>query len=278
LNGGTVSYGRNPSLKHETGKDAAMAEKSLSAYRNDGESLERLLDGRLKILQPLKGYRFSIDALLLASFFRERPGEHILEVGPGSGIISLILAVRSPAVRITGIEIQEDLADLARRNVAMNGLDDRVDMQRGDIRQIGKHFPASSFDAVLFNPPYRGMQSGKVNPDRQKAVARHEVEGSFADFLRGARQVLKPAGRVAFIYPAPRSVEALSRMRREKIEPKRLQVVHSYPDSEAQFILVEGLREGGEELHVLPPLFVYKTGKEYSGEMNRIFQDLGNLS
>lgn len=255
-----------------------MAEKNLSAYRKDGESMERLLDGRLKILQPLKGYRFSVDAILLASFFRERPGEHILEVGPGSGIISLILAVRSPDVRITGIEIQEDLADLARRNAAMNGLDDRVDMQWGDIRQIGRRFPPSSFDAVLFNPPYRRLQSGKINPDRQKAVARHEVEGSFSDFLRGARQVLKPAGRVAFIYPAPRSIEALSRMRREKIEPKRMRVVYSYPDSEAQFILVEGLREGGEELHILPPLYVYRTGKEYSEEMNRIFQDLGTVS
>jgi tRNA1Val (adenine37-N6)-methyltransferase len=252
-----------------------MAEANIAAYRKDGETLERLLDGRLQVLQPSKGYRFSVDALLLASFFRERPGEQILEVGPGCGIISLILALRNPTVRITGIEIQEELADLARRNVALNGLTERIDMQTGDIRQVAKHLPPSSFDAVLFNPPYRRLLSGKVNPNRQKAVARHEVKGSFADFLRGARHVLKPAGRVAFIYPAPRSTEAIYRMRHEKMEPKRMRLVHSYPDSEAAFILVEGIKEGGEELHILPPLFVYKTGKEYSEEMSCIFQTLG---
>jgi tRNA1Val (adenine37-N6)-methyltransferase len=252
-----------------------MAEANLSVYRKDGETLDRLLDGRLKVLQPSRGYRFSIDAVLLASFFRERPGEQILEVGPGCGIISLILALRNPTVRIMGIEIQEELADLARRNAAMNGLADRIDMQEGDIRQIAKRLPPSSCDAVLFNPPYRRHLSGKVNPDRQKAVARHEVEGNFADFLRGARHVLKPAGRVAFIYPAPRCAEAIYRLRQEKIEPKRMRLVHSYSDSEAVFILVEAVKEGGEELHILPPLFVYRAGKEYSAEMNHIFLNLG---
>jgi len=252
-----------------------MVEIDISTFQKDGESLDRLLDGALKILQPSKGYRFSVDALLLASFFRERPGDQVLEFGPGCGIISLILALRNPNVHITGIEIQEELADLARRNVALNNLSNRIDIETGDIRQVAERLPPSAFDAVLFNPPYRRLLSGKVNPDPQKAVARHEVEGSFADFLRGARHVLKPAGRVAFIYPAPRCAEAISRLRHEKIEPKRMRLVHSYPNSEAVFILVEGIKEGGEELHILPPLFVYKAGKAYSDEMNRIFQNLG---
>lgn len=251
-----------------------MPEVDLSVFRKEEETLDRLFDGRLKVLQPIKGYRFSVDALLLASFFQERPGEHILELGPGSGIISLILALRDETLYLTGIEIQEDLADLARRNIAMNQLSGRIEIQTGDIRCTAKHFPSASFDAVVFNPPYRRMHSGKVNPDRQKAIARHEVEGSFADFLRGARHVLKPGGRTAFIYPAPRSAEAISRMRHEKIEPKRMRIVHSYPDSEAQFILVEGIKEGGEELHILPPLFIYKSGKDYSDEMNDLFKYL----
>jgi tRNA1Val (adenine37-N6)-methyltransferase len=250
-----------------------MAAGDISALQKEGETLERLLGGRLKVLQPSQGYRFSIDAILLASFFRDRPGDHILEVGPGCGIISLILALRNPTIRITGIEIQEELADLARRNVTINGLTDQIDMQTGDIRQITKRLPPSSCDAVLFNPPYRRLLSGKINPNRQKAVARHEVEGSFADFLRGARHVLKPAGRVVFIYPAPRCAEAIYCLRHEKMEPKRMRLVHSYPDSEAQFILVEGIKEGGEELHILPPLFVYKKGKEYSEEMQRLFKN-----
>jgi len=255
-----------------------MPEANLSAFRKEGETLDRLFDGRLKVLQPAKGYRFSVDALLLAAFFQERQADHVLEIGPGSGIISLILALRTDTLHLTGIEIQEDLADLARRNVAMNRLSERIEIRTGDIRRMVKSLPASSFDAVIFNPPYRRMHSGKVNPNRQKAVARHEVEGSFKDFLQGARRLLKPFGRAAFIYPAPRCTEAISRMRHEKIEPKRMRIVHSYPDSEAQFILVEGIKEGGEELHILPPLFIYKTGKEYSDEMNDIFKYLKPLT
>ncbi len=251
-----------------------MPEANLSAFRKEGETLDRLFNGRLKVLQPAKGYRFSVDALLLAAFFQERPTDHVLEIGPGSGIISLVLALRTDTLQVTGIEIQEDLAELARRNVAMNHLSGRIEIRTGDIRRMGKNLPASSFDAVIFNPPYRRVLSGKVNPNRQKAIARHEVEGSFKDFLHGARRLLKPFGHAAFIYPAPRSAEAISLMRHEKIEPKRMRIVHSYPDSEAQFILVEGIKEGGEELHILPPLVIYKAGKEYSDEMNDLFKYL----
>jgi tRNA1Val (adenine37-N6)-methyltransferase len=257
------------------GKDIAMAKGDGSALQKEGETLEKLFDGGLQIIQPSKGYRFSIDAILLASFFREQLDDRILEIGPGSGVISLLLAHRSPTVQITGIEIQEDLADIARRNAALNGMTDRIAIHSGDIRRIEKHLSAASFDAALFNPPYRRLHSGKVNPDRQKAIARHEVAGSFADFISGSRHLLKPGGRVAFIYPAPRTIEAITRMRHEKIEPKRMRIVHSYPDSEAQFILVEGIKEGGEELHILPPLFIYRQGKDYTEEMNRIFVELG---
>ena len=253
-----------------------MAADDGSVLKKEGETLEKLFDAGLKIIQPSRGYRFSIDALLLVSFFRELPDEHILEIGTGSGVISLLLARRNPTVRICGIEIQKELADMARRNAALNGMADRITIQEGDIRRMRKHFSPDSFDAALSNPPYRRLRSGKINPDRQKAIARHEVEGGFADFLHGARRLLKPSGRITFIYPAPRCAEAISRMRREKIEPKRIRVVHSYPDSEAQFILVEGIKEGGEELRILSPLFIYRTGKEYSDEMKGLFRSLGS--
>ena len=230
------------------------------------------MDGALRICQREKGYRFSIDALLLASFFQEKPGENILEIGPGSGIISFILAVRTPTVRINGLEIQADLADMARRNTVLNNLSERVFIETGDIRQVSpKHF----FDAAVFNPPYRKINTGRTNNLLQKAIARHEITGSLKDFLHGSYRLLKPSGRVAFIYPATRGAEAISAMLREKIEPKRLRVVYSYPNSAGQFLLMEGIKDGGEELHILPPLFIYGEGKTYSPEMAQILTDLG---
>jgi len=243
-----------------------------SAGPQDGETMEILLNGALKVCQAEKGYRFSLDALLLASFFREKRAENILEIGTGSGIISLILAARNPTVRIKGLEIQADLADLARRNVALNNLAERISIETKDIRQVNGE---PLFDAAVFNPPYRRVNAGRANNHPQKAIARHEIEGGLRDFLRGACRLLKPFGRAAFIYPAARGGEAIYVMRRERIEPKRMRIVHSYPHSPGQFLLLEGLKDGGEELHILPPLFIYDEGKTYSQEMKQIFLDLG---
>jgi len=252
--------------------EPVTSQASLTASPKEGETLEIFLDGALRICQKKRGYRFSIDALLLASFFQEKPGENILEIGPGSGIISFILAIRTPTIRIKGLEIQADLADLARRNAALNNLTGRVCIETGDIRQITSNH---LFDAAVFNPPYRKINAGRTNTLPEKAIARHEMTGSLKDFLHGSYRLLKPSGRVAFIYPATRGAEALFAMRRERIEPKRMRVVYSYPDSAGKFLLMEGIKDGGEELHILPPLFIYGEGKTYSPEMARILTDLG---
>ena len=244
----------------------------MTASHQEGETLEIFLGGALKICQRERGYRFSIDALLLASFFHEKPGEYILEIGSGSGVISLILAVRNPSIRVKGLEIQDDLAEMARRNAALNNLSERVCIETGDIRQAASR---PLFDAAVFNPPYRKISTGKTNNLPQKAIARHEIEGSLKDFLRGSYRLLKPSGRVAFIYPAARGAEAIYAMRQERIEPKRMRIVHSYPGAAGQFLLMEGFKDGGEELVILPPLFIYREGKTYSPEMVQILADLG---
>ena len=251
-----------------------MAERNLSVYRKDGESLDRLLDGRLKVLQPSRGYRFSIDALLLASFFRERPGDRILEIGPGCGIISLILAHRSATVRITGIEIQEDLVALAKRNVVLNDRDGQIQICRGDVRRPEFICEPQSFTAAVFNPPYRSLRSGRMNPDPEKAVARHEIAGTAADFLAAAVFALRPEGRVYAIYTATRMVQLLARMRDVRIEPKRLRLVHSRPGDSGAFVLVEGVKAGREGLKVLPPFFIHEEEGGYTSEMTEIFRAL----
>jgi tRNA1Val (adenine37-N6)-methyltransferase len=248
-----------------------MADDSLI---KDGETVETLFGGRLKILQKKKGYRYTIDSILLAHFVELHEEERLLELGAGSGVISLFLAFRNPSIRITGIEIQEALAGMAGRSIALNGLEGRVEIFHGDARNAGDHAEARSFDVAVFNPPYRKMGSGRVNPREEKALARHEVAGSITDFLQAARHALKPGGRSYLIYPCSRMVEALHRMRLEKLEPKRLRLVHSKPRSRGDFILVEGIKGGGEELSVLPPLFIYDGDGGYSEEMEAIFRNL----
>lgn len=242
----------------------------------DDETLDNLLGGRLKILQKAKGYRFSLDALLLAHFVRLRRGDKILELGTGSAVISLLLAHRWENVSLTGIDIQESLLDMAARSVALNGLDEKIRLRRVDVKEIGAAFPARSFDVVIANPPYRKMQSGRINPDQEKAMARHEIAGTLRDFLKATGHVLKPGGRACFIYPATRLVELISSLREFGVEPKRMLPVYSRPRSPAQFFLVEGLREGGEELEVLPPLYIYDSEGAYTEEMNRIFRELSS--
>ena len=240
----------------------------------EGETVDPILEGRLRIIQKKSGYRFSIDALLLAHFVVLKEGEECIDLGTGSGIVALILACRRRGGRILGIDIQDELVAMARRSVELNDLAGCVEIRQGDIRHPESCCAPTSFDAAVFNPPYRRLRSGRVNPDPGKAVARHEIEGTVGDFLAAAAHALKPGGRAYAVYPARRMVEMISRMRAARIEPKRLQIVHSRPGGIGEFILVEGVKGGREELTVLPSLTIYGEGNGYTAEMEAIFRDL----
>jgi tRNA1Val (adenine37-N6)-methyltransferase len=242
--------------------------------RQAGETLEDLLGGGLRILQKKRGYRFSLDALLLAHFIRLKGNEPAVELGTGSAVIPIILQHRFGRKKIIGIEIQEHLADMALRNVRMNAMEDRIDILAGDVRNIQSLLKPRSCRVVFFNPPYRKASSGRVNPDREKALARHEIAGSLGDFLAAARHVLKEKGSVFVIYPARRLVELVWRMRLNRMEPKRLRMVHTRASSAAVFALVEGVMDGGEELEVIPPIFIYDEGGSYSKEMKTLFREI----
>ena len=242
-----------------------------NGLKRDGETIDEFFQGRLKILQKEKGYRFSVDSLLLADFATLQRGDQLVDLGAGSGIISLILALRFPETTITEVEIQEDLADMAARSVVLNNMGDRIRVCTGDVKKIRELFTAQSFDVAIFNPPYRRLDSGRINPESEKAIARHEIKGTLEDFLVSARYLLKESGRVYAIYPAKRVVQIISRMRGNGIEPKRLRVVHSNSMSGGVFILVEGIKGSGEEAEILPPLFIYRDDGRYSDEVQDIF-------
>jgi len=242
------------------------------------ETLDEILNGLVQVFQKKRGYRFSIDALLLAHFVSLPAKSKVMDLGTGSGIVPLILAQRFPHTSWTGLEIQGKMAALADKNVELNGLQERVSIVHGDARKARSIFPAHSFDAVTCNPPYRKINSGQINPSEEKAIARHEIEGSLKDFLQAARYLLKPGGRFFAVYPAKRLVELVSLFRANSMEPKRMRLVFTNETSNAVFVLAEGRRGSREEVKIEPSLFIYDQDKRYTGQMNDIFSDLAGAA
>lgn len=241
------------------------------------ETIDEILDGRLKIRQSRTGYRFNLDSLILAHFVSIQSRSVNLDLGCGNGVIALVLASRYPLSHWHGLEVQEGLAALARKNVELNGLDRRVMIDQGDARTIRKIYQPHHFNNIVFNPPYRKLNSGRINPLPEKAIARHEVAGSLAHFLTAAKYALKPAGRVFTIYPATRMVELIHRFRKNAIEPKRMKLVFSDALSDAEFVLVEGRGGSREELKMEPPLYIYEEPEKYTQAMKNIFTELACL-
>lgn len=238
-------------------------------------TMDSLFHGHLKVLQKTKGYRFSVDAVILAHFPIVKKSEIVLDLGCGCGIIPLIIAYRHPEVQLFGLELQEELFLLASENARLNGLEDRIRILRGDLRVPEKAFEGSFADWIVCNPPYRRKLSGRLNLDSEKAMARHEVSASLPQILKAAAFFLKPGGRLAIIYPARRSAGLLSGLHTVKLEPKRLQIVYSYPGGEGILVLVEARKNSGEELKILPPFFIYNEDRGYSEAMAALYEQRG---
>ncbi len=232
------------------------------------ETVDELKEYGLRIIQERHGYRFSLDPLLLCEFAGAGEGGAILDLGTGCGVMPLILARTSPRARIVGVEQQEGLATLARRNVELNGLADRITIVAGDIRELRSRFPVSSFDLVVANPPYRRRGTGRVSPKPGRDDARHESTAGLADFLETAKYLVRPSGRVCFIYHPLRLPELFAEAARLKLAALRLRLVHGGETAEARMFLVELAKGRRGELKVLPPLFVPRgnPGQEGCGE------------
>jgi tRNA1Val (adenine37-N6)-methyltransferase len=233
---------------------------------------DSLFKGRLTCCQHRTGYRFSVDAVLLAHFFNPAPTENILDLGTGCGVIPLILAYRRTELRLTGLELQPGLAGLARRNVEANGYAERIVIREGDLREIKEIFQPGEFQRVLCNPPYHKLEAGRQNLESEQAAARHELNADIEAVARATGWLLHKGGKADLVYPAERLATLLTSLRRHDLEPKRLQMVHSYPGGLGKLALVEAQKGSGEELDVLPPFFIYReSGGEYSPEMARCY-------
>jgi tRNA1Val (adenine37-N6)-methyltransferase len=247
------------------------------SLKREDETLDTLFEGKLKLFQGRRGYRFSVDALLLVQFMNRRGGEKIADLGTGNGVIALMLAYLDSSLSITGIETQLSMIDRASRNVRLNELQESVTIRQADVASIQRAFSPESFAAVVCNPPYRQMTSGRISATAERKIARHEITAELADFLRAGAYLLPIKGRMALVYPASRVVDVLQSMRGVNLEPKRLRMVHSFADVSASLVLVEAVKGGSSGTEVLAPLIVYKKAKQYTSEVEMMLAGRARL-
>ena len=228
-------------------------------WLNSGERLDDLQLSSYEIIQDPKRFCFGVDAVLLTDFVKVKQGERVLDLGTGTGVIPILLEAKTKGTHFTGLEIQEESADMARRSVAHNHLQEKVDIVTGDIKEAAEIFKSASFDVITTNPPYMLDQHGLKNAADAKTIARHEVLCTLDDILRESAKILEESkGRFYMIHKPFRLAEILSKMCQYRIEPKRLQFVHPYIDKEPTMVLIEGMRGGKSRVKVEPPIVLYK--------------------
>lgn len=236
------------------------------------ETLDGIRD--IRLFQKKKGYRFSVDALLLFSFVRIPRCSLIADLGAGSGIISILLAKKYPVSKVFAVEIQKSLSGLAGRNVVLNNLENRVIVVTEDIRKIhwSPHLPHSKgFDLVVSNPPFRKPRTGLISPEEERAIARHEISITMEELLKAGSLLLKTRGRFDLVYHPARLIELFLKMKKYNLEPKRLRFIHSNEGREAKMALIEGVKEGRSGLKVEKPLYIYDNKSGYTDEMKEIY-------
>ena len=224
-----------------------------------GERLDDLqLDG-YEIIQNPERFCFGIDAVLLSDFIRVKKDETVLDLGTGTGILPILMAAKTSGSHFTGLEIQAESADMARRSVIHNRLEDKIDIVTGDIKEAAEILGPAFFDVIVTNPPYMLDQHGLKNPQDAKAIARHEILCTLDDILRESGKMLRESkGRFYMIHKPFRLAEIMVKMNQYKIEPKRLQFIHPYVDKEPTMVMIEAIKGGKSRVTVEPPVIMYK--------------------
>ena len=236
-----------------------------------GERIDELQRNGYRIIQNPERFCFGMDAVLLSGFARAKKQERCLDLGCGNGIIPILMEAKTEGKHFTGLEIQPESADMAKRSVALNGLQDRIDIVEGDIKDASKIFGASSFHVVTTNPPYMTAQHGLTNLYEAKTIARHEVLCNLEDIIRESARLLMPGGRFYMVHRPFRLAEIISLMVQYRMEPKRMRLVYPYVDREPNMVLIEGLRGGKSRMTVEKPLIVYKEPGKYTDEIYDVY-------
>lgn len=237
----------------------------------EDERIDDLHRNHYKIIQNTKKFCFGMDAVLLSGFARIKEGEKVLDLGTGTGIIPILLEAKTKGQHFSALEIQEESASMAKRSVALNNQQDKIDIITGDIKEASKIFGAASFDVITTNPPYMTDCHGLVNPNKQKAIARHELLCTLEDVIRESAKTLKTNGRIYMVHRPFRLAEIITVLIKYKLEPKRMRFVYPYLDKEPNMVLIEAIKGAKSRVTVDAPLIVYKAPGVYTDEIYDIY-------
>lgn len=237
----------------------------------ENERLDELQRNGYCIIQNPEKFCFGMDAVLLSGFAKAKQGSRVLDLGTGTGIIPILMEAKTQAEHLTGLEIQEESADMARRSVAINGLEEKINIVIGDIKEAGQIFGGASFDVVTCNPPYMIGEHGIANPDAPKAIARHEILCTLEDVVSQAAKVLRPGGNFYMVHRPFRLSEIMVLLVKYKLEPKRMRFVHPFVDKEPNMVLIEANRGGKSRMTVEKPLIVYQKQGVYTDEIYEVY-------
>jgi tRNA1Val (adenine37-N6)-methyltransferase len=235
--------------------------------KKSDETVDDLIIKNLQLIQKKKGFRFTLDSVLLAHFATVKENDRVADLGTGTGIVPLILSTRVEKIQIVGIELQEEIAEMAERSVELNKLGEIIKIVPGDLKGIHKVLGAGQFNLVTTNPPYWLPQEGKFSPAESRAISRHELACSLEDVVVSASKLLNYQGRLALIYPTERLLSLLELLRRYNLEPRKLRFIHSFRERPARLLLVEARKGAPANLQVLPPLIIYEKPGQYGQEI-----------
>ena len=238
----------------------------------ENERIDDLEYKGLKIIQNKDGFCFGIDSILLSDFAKNiKKGARVLDLGTGTGIIATLLCEKTELSEITGIEVQEEVADMAKRSIQLNHLEDKFKMIQDNILNLNKYFEKNTFDAIVTNPPYKKKETGIQNEDIRKLISRHEIEANIEDFIKISKDMLKDKGEFYIIYRPERLVDLLSLMRKYKIEPKKIRFVYSNVNAVSKLVLVQGVKNARSFLKLEPNLYIYDEKGIYTEEILKIY-------
>ena len=237
----------------------------------ENERLDELQRNGYQIIQNTDKFCFGMDAVLLSNFAKARKEDKVLDLGTGTGIIPILMEAKTSAYQFKALEIQEESADMARRSVSINKLEEKVSIITGDIKKAVELFGRSSYEVVVSNPPYMNQSHGIINPDSPKAIARHEVLCSLEDVISNASGVLKPNGRLYMVHRPFRLVDIIHLCVRYQLEPKRMMLVHPYVDREPTMVLIEAVKGGNRRMKVEEPLIIYSEPGVYSDKVRNVY-------
>ena len=241
----------------------------------ENERIDDLEYKNLKIIQNTKGFCFGIDSVLLSDFAKNiKKNAVVADLGTGTGIISVLLSKKTLVKKIYGIEIQEEVADMASRSVKLNNLEDQIEILNADIKNTSNELGLTSCDVVVTNPPYKKTGTGLLNDEKAKIISRHEIKCSLEDIISQSFRILKDKGEFYMVHRPDRIVDIIYLMRKYKIEPKELRIVYSNIKSKAVLILIKGKKNAGQELKFLEPLYIYNEDGSYTDEILKIYNKI----